>query len=239
LLAAAAVAATLVAVPPAAFGANGTSSPPTPSPRATVNGAPVRLAYCHGRADAEIQSRLVILGNDLSLVNGATHLTSSDKATLANLITSDQTGLGPLKTTIDGTTDLATCHTDGMTIVTSYRVYVVVDPKVHLTVAADRAESAGALFNDLSTKLATAINNAKANGKVVGNTQAALDAMNAKVTAAMNSAGPVPGQVLPLTPDGYPGNVPTLRAARQALEAARQDLRAARADAATVLADLR
>jgi hypothetical protein len=228
MLTAVAATAAIVALPAAAFAANTTPS----SPAVTGSGAAARLAYCHGRADAEIQRRLVTLGNDLSLVNGATHLTSSDKATLANLITSDQTGLGQLKTTIDATTDVATCHTDAMAIVTGYRVYVLVDPKIRLTAAADRAQSAGAVFNDLSTKLQNAINNAKAKGKNVDGAQAALDAMNAKVTAAMNSAGPVSGQVLPLTPAGYPGNVPTLQAARQ-------DLRAARADATTVVADLR
>jgi hypothetical protein len=238
LVAAAAVVSMIVALPAAAFAQNSTSSTPTPSPATTGNAAPVRLAYCHGRADAEVQRRMVTLGNDLSLVNGATHLTSSDKATLANLITSDQTGLSQLKTTIDGTTDVAACHTDGMTIVTSFRVYVLVDPKIHLTVAADRAESAGAIFNDLSTKLQTAVNNAKAKGKDVDNAQASLDAMNAKVSAAMNAAGPVPGQVLPLAPGGYPGSVPTLQAARQALETVRQDLRSARAGATTVVADL-
>ena len=197
-----------------------------------------RLAYCHGHADAAIQARLTALGNDLTAVNSAAHLAPADKQTLLGLISSDQSGLTQLKATIDATTDPTTCHTDGLTIVTGYRVYVLVGPKVRLTIAADQIQAAGATLQSVATTLQNDINRAKGNGKDVAKAQEALNDLNTKTTAALSAAAPVPGQVLPLDPSGYPADATTLQSARQSLESARSDLHAARKDAAQVVADL-
>ena len=229
----AALAAAIGAVPSGALAATPSPTVPRLSPAKAA-----RLAYCHGHADAAIQGRLIALDGDLSLVNAASKLSSSDKQTFVTLITGDQSGLAQLKGTVDATSDPQTCHTDALTIVTGYRVYVLVGPKVRLTVAADDVQAAGGFLTSVSTKLQNAINAAKTNGKDVTSAQTALDDMNAKTTAALGAASPVPGQVLALDPSGYPANAATLKAARQSLGTARADLHAARQDAAQVITDL-
>jgi len=229
LAAAATLAAALMAVPGAALAANG------PNSTANPNGSPVRLAYLKGRGDAEIQRRLTTLTADAALVSSATHLTSSDQQALSTLISNDQSGLSALKTKIDNDTSVQVATADVQSIVTAYRIYVLVDPKIHETIGADRALASAALFGPLAANLQTRINNGK---NVDPAAQQALNDLNAKVAAAQAAASPVPGQVLPLDPSGYPGNKPILQAARQALETARDDLKAARTDAAKVVAYL-
>ena len=208
------------------------------SPPTTRQSGAVRLAYCHGHADAAIEARLTVLKGDLDLLNDATHLTAGDKSRLMNLITSDQSGLTSLKTTIDQTTDPTTCHTDALTIVTSYRIYVLVQPQVHLTIAADRVLAITQRLTDLAAKQQARITAAEANHKNVGDAQAKHDDMVTQIAAAQNDASGVPGEVLALTPSGYPGNRTTLQQARQQLQAARDAIRKAVQDAEAVHTDL-
>jgi hypothetical protein len=209
---------------------------------ATTPTAPTgnRLSYCQGRSDAAITRRLTTLAHDAELVQGATHLTAGDRSTLANLITNDQAGLSALKTKVDDDSTLAACRSDGMTIVTAYRIYVLVEPQVHLTIAADRLDAVAERITDAGTRLQAIINRRRSQGKEVDpGAQDALNDLNAKVAAATAAAGPVPAEVLALTPSGYPGNRSTLMSARASLRTARQDLAQARADAARARALLR
>ena len=200
---------------------------------------PTRLDQLKQRADAEIQRRLTTLQADSVLVSKATHLTDANRNSLSSLIATDQNGLTALKSTIDGDTDLASALKDARRIVTDFRIYVLVEPQVHLTVAADRVAAIADRFADLDTKLQAKIDTAKQDGKDTATEQQALDDAKSKVADASRSASGVPSSVLALTPAGYPGNRDTLVQARGELETAHTDLKAARADVATVIQGLK
>jgi len=205
----------------------------------SVAAPPTRLDQLKQRADAEIQRRLTTLQADSALVSKASHLSDSDRDALTSLITADQNGLTALKDTIDADTDLATARNDARRIVTDFRIYVLVEPQVHLTVAADRVSAIADRFADLDTKLQAKIDAAKQAGKDTGAEQQALDDAKANVADASTAASGVPSSVLALTPAGYPANRDTLVQARQDLETARTDLKTARNDVATVVQDLK
>src|SRR5581483_3542935 len=124
-----------------------------------------RLDQLKQRGDTEIQRRLDTLHADSTLVAGATHLADGDRTQLTAIITHDSDGLRALKTKVDGETQLAPLVDDLRSVVDDYRVYVLVEPQVHLTVAADRGLAIVGFFDDIAPKLQHAIDTAKANGK--------------------------------------------------------------------------
>jgi hypothetical protein len=232
LVAATALATTLVA---GAAAGPAVAAPPTTSRQRQAAG----IAYLKQRGNIEIDRRLGALTTLRGVVTDATHLTDADRRSLLTTIDDDTTGLTALKAKIDNDTDLATARADVKSIVTAYRVYVLLEPKVHLVRAADASSALGDAFGTLATKLQTRIDAAKQAGKDVTAAQAALDDLQAKVADATGKAAPIPGQVVPLTPAGYPGNRPTLVAARGTMLLVKADYEAARTDAKNVVNALR
>ena len=204
---------------------------------ASADTAAMRLLKQAGAA--AIQRRLTWLGTLQNRVDSATHLAAGDRSSLDSLLSHDVTGLTALGATIAADTDMTTLRNDVHRIADDYRVYVLVTPQVHLTIAADRVDAIAALFTPIENKLQAAVHTAKAKGKDVTAAQAALDDLKAKVAGADAAVSHVPSQVLVLTPEGYPANRSTLLAARASLQTARGDLSAARSDITTVLNDLR
>ncbi len=197
------------------------------------------MAALKQRGDTEIDRRLGTLTTLKGVVTDAKHLTDADRQALLGQINADTTGLTALRTKIDNDTDLATLRADVRSIVTAYRVYVLLEPQVRLVRAADASVDLAEYFDDLATRLQSRIDAAKGAGKDVTAAQAALDDMIAKVADAKAKATPIPGQEIPLTPAGYPANRPTLVSARGTLLQVKADYETARNDARTVVSALK
>src|SRR5438874_1065316 len=86
-------------------------------------------------------------------VHDATHLTAADRDALTTQLAAETSGLTALKAKIDADTDLATLRADLRDIVTQYRVYLLMDPKVHLVIGADRVLAAADAFDKVFAKL--------------------------------------------------------------------------------------
>ena len=197
---------------------------------AAVKAAPTSVDALRAFGDCEINRRLSDLGMLASKIGGSKVLTSSDKAALAAIVSAEQSGLAGLKTTIDAETDIKALKADIVKIATDFRECVLVMPQVNLVSAADGiAVVAKARFSQIDTALQKRIDAAKAAGKDVTAAQAALDAMNASVTTAVNLATPLPAQLLALTPATYNAGTagPIIASARTALGHARDDLKSA------------
>jgi hypothetical protein len=203
-----------------------------------------RLAAVKARGDAAIASRLTTLAADAGLIRSAVHLGPGDRSALSGLVSGQQSGLLALRSTIDGDTTVAQAVADVESIVTSYRVYALVDPKVHLVIAADRGAAAAVGLTGVETSLRQAIAAEQAAGhdvpagRDVPAAQAGLARLTTEVTAISVTVSQIPGEVLPLTPAGYPGNRATLVAAAGSLAAARQDLVQAAQLAHRIIVDL-
>lgn len=197
------------------------------------------LGYIKTRAKVEVDRREVALTALKTRVDGAKRVTADHRSTLDGQIVAAADGLRSLNAKIQADTDVTTARADAQRIVTDYRVFVLVEPRTHLVIAADIDTAGATRLTAVADKLDAAIAKAQANGKDVTGAKTALADMRSQISAAQAKSTAVPGSVLPLTAAGYPGNKPTLTAARDSLRAAHDELKAAIADARTVIADLK
>ena len=204
---------------------------PTSSPTCSV-------AVLRAGGTAAIDRRLVFLGVLSRYIDAASHLQAAHRSTLKDRFTSDEDGLRALRTKIQGDSDCATLRQDVRSIVTGYRIYVLVGPQTRLTVVADRLVWVSSKLDDVAAKLQKAIDAAKARGKDVTAAQKALNDMKAQDATARTEAVAVPDKVLPLQPSGYPENRSVLLSSRDSLRSSRAHLAAAIRDAKAVVSAL-
>lgn len=235
-IAAVAVAAALC-LAPAAASAQTTTTIARRGARAEVRADDI--AAVKARCDAQVDRRVATIAELDRAIDQARDLTGAHRGTLHELLATDRSGLQQLRAKIDGDTDAATLRSDCRKIVTDYRIYVLVGPKVRLVIAADRIAAIAARFDQLAPKIQSRIDAAKARGEDVTALQSALDEAKAKVADAKAKTAGVPDQVLALEPAGYPGNRATLQSARQTVFAARQDLLTARNDLRRIVNQLK
>ena len=189
---------------------------------------------------ARIDGRLAALKAHAVTVQNAQHLSSAHKTTLTGLISADQDGLTALRTKVAGETTLAAVKADDQHMVDDFRIYILVGPKVRLTVAADAETAAVAALEKAAAALSTAIAAAKQAGHDTSKAEADLADLNAKVTAAKAAiAGPA-DTLLAISPGpdatAIAGKVKTVRTA---IKTAGQDLHKAAADAKAAKAALK
>lgn len=190
------------------------------------------------RADNEITRRVNALTLLSGRINDIKRLTTDQKNTLTSQITDQINALTTLKTKIDADTDLATLRTDVQSIVQSYRIFALYIPKTYIIVRADRLLDLVDAFTTLQGKLQTRIDTAKTAGDDITAMQSLMTDMTGKLADAKTQATNAINAVLPLTPDGYPGNKATLQSARTMLVTARQDIQGAHQDEKQIRQDL-
>lgn len=135
------------------------------------------------RADNMIAARLNSLQQLLTRVQNDKHLSESDKTSLTSDITTAVSNLNTLKTKIDADTDLATLRSDAKSIVTSYRIYEIFEPKIRLLIIINNLLAENAKLSSLSGQIQTLLNQLKSQGKDVSGAQTALNDMNTQITA--------------------------------------------------------
>jgi len=190
------------------------------------------------RAGLEIERRIASLEKLVTRINSIKRLTPDQKTSFITQIQSEITNLKALEVKIKTNTDTASLKTDVQSIVKSYRVYALFMPKIEIIAAADRMESVADQMSSLSAKLQTRINESKAAGNDVATAESSLSDMNLKIADAKTQANNAITKVLPLTPDGYPGNKSVLQSAKGLLKIGHQDIIAAHHDAQEIIKGL-
>lgn len=198
-----------------------------------------RVEKLKEKANKEIDRRIDSLNKLITKINNIKRLTTDQKSSLVAQIQSQIDQLNSLKTKIAADTDIATLKTDVQSIVTSYRIYLLYIPKIHILTGSDVMLETADKLTEISNKLQTRITEAKAQGKDVSSLETTLASMQSKITDAKKQAEDAKNAVLPLTPEGYPGNKTTLESARKMLQTGRQDLNQARIDAKTIINGLK
>ena len=181
--------------------------------------------------DCEVDRRLATIATMRTEIGNAAAMTADHKAALTATLDADQSGLGTLRTTIDGDTTVLALRTDIHRIFTDYRVYAVVARQVRLVRGDDAVAAATARLDAGAAKLQAAITKAKGNGKDTTVAETQLAAMQAAIADARAQIDGDAAGVLSQTPAGF--NAGT---AGPVLDAARTSIKSARADAATALA---
>ncbi|HSW66859.1 MAG TPA: hypothetical protein VLI54_07010 [Bacillota bacterium] len=162
-----------------------------------------RLANIKSKGDTEIARRLKVLGTLSAKVNSATKLTALEKTDLKSEITGEYDGLKALRTKLAAETTIAAAAGDVSAMVTEYRVYALVVPKVQLIKAADYQQEVQAKLTTLTAKLQSRINDAGAKGHDVTELQTKLDEMESKMAAAEAISSDVETKVLAIEPTDY------------------------------------
>lgn len=154
----------------------------------------------------EIERRMSRLEGLKARITNMRRLTDSQKTALIGQIQAEITNLNTLKTTIEAETDPAKLKEEKRSIVTSYRIYVLFIPKIHIMAYADKilalADEMSSLTDD--------------------------PAVLAKINDARTQAQAAIDTVYPLTPEEYPGNKTKLQAARDMNKNAHKYLKEAR-----------
>jgi hypothetical protein len=194
----------------------------------------VTLNTLKARANTEVQNREAVLAKLAQRVQDARDLAPSDRTALSTLISNDESGLTSLDARIQADSTLATARVDAMRIVTDFRVYVLVEPQVHMVIAADRITDISAKLLALEPKLKQAIQDAKLTADQRSDAEKALSDFAKQVETTADDVSGVSASALALTPAGYPGNSTTLQADLSKLHAARAALSDARKDVDTI-----
>lgn len=201
-----------------ALAAGSTSTPAT---------SPVTPTALKQRCEKAISRRLSFLGNLQSRVSGATVLTAEHRSALLGIIAGDQSGLGALAATIQAEASLSQLRHDCREIVTGYRVYVLLGPQVHLTIAADRVDFVDEKVQGLYGRVNAALKRCSAGSAECQAAEQAFQDLQSKVRQSKQAVAGVAAEVLRLTPAGYPGNASVVDTARTSVEAAHSALEGA------------
>lgn len=194
------------------------------------------VATVKARALAAIDRRLVLLDRWTVRLKGSVWISEEHDTELLRQLAADRDGLEALEAPIRSASTCATLRGLVPGIATDYRVIALMGPKVGEVLAADAIVGVGGRMETLASRLGDAVEWARANGYDTTAAAAALTEMSRHLTAAVSAAAPVPDQVLPLLPAGWPDpDRATLRQGRDALRGARDELKAARASARTAV----
>jgi len=198
-----------------------------------------RLTTIKTKGDAEIGRRLNTLNQLLVNISDAAKLSAANKQALSQEIGDETTNLMQLRLKLAGETKVTDAAADVAAMVTEYRVYALIVPKVKLVKAADDQQAVEQKFSDLQTKLAARITSAQNSGKDVSALQSKLQDLQTNVAAAQTLSSGVETGVLPLQPTDYDHDHSVLSGYRDKLQTARIDLQNAYNDAKAIIASLK
>lgn len=211
----------------------------TQLPQTSQQTQQARLAAIITKGDQEIERRLAALSKISAFIDKAVKLSESDKKVLSNEVSAVIDGLTALKTKLDAETTLAAAREDAKTILTQYRVYALIMPKIHLVKVADGQIVIETKLSEIASKLAERLSDLSAAGKDVASLEATLEAMLAKVATAQAISTSVQSKVITLQPSDYNNDRTILAGHNTQLKTARQSLIDARADAKSIVAGIK
>lgn len=193
-----------------------------------------KLTAIISKGDQEIERRLTSLNAAAKVVDQTKKLSADDKQTLKDEIASTIAGLTALKTKLDTATTLADARADAKSILSDYRVYALVLPKVHLVKVADGQLALEAKFHSLSSTFMQRFAELKVAGQDTSALETTLANMNTKVSAAETISTAIQAKVIALQPSDYNSDHTILSGDRDQLKLAREKLASARQDASTI-----
>ncbi|WP_144127781.1 hypothetical protein [Catellatospora sichuanensis] len=180
------------------------------------------LANAKKLATVRIDGRLAMLRAEGVAIRNAARLTDAHQAALQKTVDAGIAGLTELRAKVAAETTLEAVRAGTRSMVEDYRVYLLVRPQVHLTLAADVAAAALTRLRTLHDKLAQAVTAAKSAGKDLGDAEAKLAHLKSELDAMESALSGLADDLLAVQPG------PDSAAIRAKTAAARADVRTAR-----------
>jgi hypothetical protein len=203
------------------------------NPSSTANQSLLKSAISAG--DGEISRRLTTLNSLATGINSAQHLSSSDKSSLSSEVSTETAGLNTIQTKLNAETTVSEAVADDTDVITEYRVYVLVVPKVYIVIAADNQQSVEAALTKAASGFQAVLTNAQNAGKNVSSLQPLLSDLNSRVTAANSISSNMESSVVSLQPSDYNSDHTLLVGDYNTLQTAQSDNQAALNDANQLL----
>jgi hypothetical protein len=201
---------------------------PAASADPTTTTAPSSLAQLQARLEAQLTARQTELATLTTDVSSSKTLTSSDAATLSASLATETSNINALLAGVP-TDTLAELQAAQQAMFQDNRVFVVMSPQVHLTIAADTVNSnAGTILANGPT--VSAALTAREADQGYARAEGLFAFSTAKATVAQSTTTSVSESVLAQTPAGWPANERVFVRARIEILRARIDLVRARAD---------
>ncbi len=202
-----------------------------------------RAARAKERAAQEIDRRIASLNAMLVRVTAMKKITAELKANLKQNVELEIQGFTALKEKIEADTDLATLKTDIQSVTQSYRIYALVMPQVHISVAADRMATIINMMVASGAKLQARINTAKSAGNDTTALETALQTLGTKLQSAQAHAQASVNLIAPLVPDQgdktvQASNEAAIKNAQAEIKAGHADLVAARKEIGNIIKGL-
>lgn len=218
----AALATAIVLVPTAALAqTDATRTRPTRDPAAAQS----RVDDVKARCLKQIDRRQTALSAAKSRVDSAKAITDAHQSALDANIESTASGLSSLADTIQGDTTMEQLRADCQKIVQDYRVFVLVIPRARLVRASDSEMAATVRLNGVVTRLQSAIDKAKSDGKDTTKAESDLSTMKTAIASASSHASGIYDAVIGLTPADYNANHDVLKPSRENARTAAQAVR--------------
>lgn len=196
-------------------------------PTAAPTIAARELTRIQTRAGVMIDQRITALNALLARVSANTRIIDSDKAAFSTDIQTTINNLQSLKAKIQADTDAATALTDAKSIVSSYHVYAIYEPKIRLLVVVDNLQSVTNRLTQLMPQLTNLTSSSSA-----ANVQTALTDMNTKLSDMTTKLA---NDKTTLNSVSVTEDIAT---AEKTFASIRQDLATVRADLAAIRSDL-
>ncbi|MEO5949733.1 MAG: hypothetical protein ABIP74_04985 [Candidatus Saccharimonas sp.] len=194
-----------------------------------------RLTNIITKGSQEIDRRVSALNAASTVIDKTEKLAAGDRQMLNAEVASSISGLSTLKTKLSAETTLGAARTDAQSILTGYRVYALLLPKVRLVKVADGQIALEAKFTALSAKFLERFAELKAAGRDTVSLEATLSTMNTKVTDAEAISTAIQAKVIALQPSDYNADHTILSGDRDQLKVAHDKLVSARKDAKTIV----
>lgn len=224
--------ALLIAVPVNAVTQTATSA------TTTNNATQTKLQLIISVGNGEIQRRLTTLNNLTTGINAAQFLSSGDKTSLSDEVSTEATDLTGLQTKLDAETTVAAATTDDLNVITEYRVYVLVVPKIYIVITADNQQATEAALTSFASNCQSLITAAQNAGKNVTTLQSELSNLNSEVSASHSISSSMEASVIGLQPSDYNSDHTILVGDYGKLQTAQSDNETAINDANELLSGL-
>lgn len=206
---------------------------------ATTNSATqTKLQLIISVGNGEIQRRLTTLNNLTTGINAAQFLSSGDKTSLSDEVSTETTDLTGLQTKLDAETTVAAATTDDLNVITEYRVYLLVVPKIYIVITADNQQATEAALTSFANNCQSLITTAQNAGKNVTSLQSELSNLNSEVSASHGISSAMEAGVIGLQPSDYNSDHTILVGDYGKLQTAQSDNEAAINDANELLTGL-
>lgn len=221
----------------------------TPNPEITTTVSPTaknnkdkvseqKIEKLQEKAIKAIDRRLTELKKLTVKLGKAKRLAQATKDGLTAEVKKEIDALEKLKISVAAETDIAKLQGQVKDLKTSYKIYALYTPKIHLLMAIDTLTEATARSRNLTNAFTTLIEKAEAAGQDTGTAKTALVHMQSMVTEAQTELVKAQEALKPLTPSDYPANKTTMKDVKKALDAIHKVLQSARQDAQAIRQEL-